>query len=87
MHLCRCIQGMLLEDIDWLAVISIANKTLTTTALKDTVQQFSGKIPHDVCRYIDEMFDRNLARNDRLSNQLAEAVVALNEKGILPILL
>lgn len=70
-----------------MAIISMANQTLTTPALRDITRRFPEKIPQDVCRYIDEIFERNLIRNDRLSAQLTEAVGALNEKGITPLLL
>ena len=86
-HLCRCFQGLRPGSVDWTPLISLANQTLTTPALQDAVEQFGDDIPEDVSRYVGELFTRNLARNDRLAEQLAEALAALNAHGITPMLL
>jgi hypothetical protein len=86
-HLCQCFQGSLPKDIDWISLISLANQTLTTPALQDVAEDFSDEIPKDVHRYIGEIFARTLVRNDRLTEQLTEALAALNARGITPILM
>jgi hypothetical protein len=70
-----------------MSLLGLANQTLTTPALKDCADRFKDQIPHDVYLYISEMFERNVERNDRLAAQLAEAVTAINDRGVIPILL
>lgn len=85
-HLCQCLQGSLPQTIDWMSVISLANETLITPALHDIAERFPDAIPEDVRQFLQEIFNRNLARNDRLAEQLAEAVAALNGNGVIPVL-
>lgn len=84
--LCACLRGAPPDGVDWMSVIGLANQTLTTPALKDAVEQSPARVPDDVTGYINDMFARNLVRNDRLSAQLSEALAALNEEGITPVL-
>lgn len=86
-HLCQCLQGSPPKIIDWMSVISLANETLTTPALQVLIERCPDDIPEDVRLYLSEIFDRNLARNDRLAAQLTEAIAALNDDGITPVLL
>jgi hypothetical protein len=65
----------------------LANETLTTPALIDLINQFEQHIPEDVCAYVRDIYLRNVVRNNRLATQLEEAVVALNERGVTPVLL
>ncbi|WP_246801501.1 nucleotidyltransferase family protein [Bradyrhizobium genosp. L] len=53
----------------------------------DFANRFSDRIPEDVSILIRETFNRNLLRNERLSSQLIDAIVALNKRGITPRLL
>ncbi len=70
-----------------MSLLGLANETLTTPALMEFVTRFEDQIPEDVCLYIREMFNRNVARNDRLAAQLTETVAAMNDRGVTPVLL
>jgi hypothetical protein len=86
-NLCACLRGTLPPRADWMALIGLANETLTTPALIDLVNRFDRHIPQDVCTYVRDIYQRNLARNDRLAAQLEEAVVAINARDVRPVLL
>ena len=85
--LCECFQGRLPKQADWMSLLDLANRTLTTPALVDFTLEFRHQIPAEVGRYVQEMYDRNLLRNARLVEQLRESVIALNDRGITPVLL
>ena len=85
--LCSCLRGEAPKNIDWFSLIGLANDTLTTPALMSFVDRFENVIPPHVRDYIREMFVRNQLRNQRLSNQLGEALMALNGVGVTPVLL
>lgn len=87
MDLCRCLRGLPPGDVDWMSVIGLANQTLTSPALIDLVDQSPPVIPEDVCAYIRNLHSRNVVRNDRLATQLEEAVLAMNDLGVTPILI
>ncbi len=70
-----------------MSLLGLANQTLTTPALMEFATRFKDQIPEDVHRYIREMFERNVTRNDRLAAQLAETVAAINDRGVTPVLL
>jgi Uncharacterised nucleotidyltransferase len=86
-QLCACFRGHLPNHPDWMSLLGLANQTLTTPALMKFATGFKDQIPKDVYLYIQEMFERNVARNDRLAEQLAETVAAINDRGVMPILL
>ncbi len=79
--------GEVPDHPDWMSLISLANQTLTTPALMDIVERYPESIPPDVRQYVVEIFERNVVRNGRLSTQLAEALKALNQEEITPVLL
>jgi len=83
--LCVCLRGESPKALDWLGVVALANKTLTTPALIDLARR--GALPSDVAALVEAMFARNLRRNARLVAQLGETLAALNGCGVTPILL
>ncbi|MBR0718461.1 nucleotidyltransferase family protein [Bradyrhizobium liaoningense] len=85
--LCNCLRGLPPVNVEWTSVIGLANETLTTPALIDFVDQYASVLPEDVCAYIRQIHNRNVLRNDRLAVQLEEAVVAMNDRGVTPVLL
>ena len=86
-QLCECFRGCVPKHADWMSLLGLANETLTTPALMHFVTRFKNQIPEDVCLYVREMFERNVARNDRLAAQLTETVAAINDRGVTPVLL
>lgn len=70
-----------------MSLLALANETLTTPALMQFVVHSRDQIPEDVCFYVREIFERNVARNHRLATQLTETVAALNDRGVRPVLL
>jgi Uncharacterised nucleotidyltransferase len=86
-QLCECFRGCVPRHADWMSLLGLANETLTTPALMEFVTHFKDQIPEDVCLYVREIFERNVARNDRLAAQLTETVAAINDRGVTPVLL
>jgi len=86
-QLCQCFRGLPTAETDWMSVIGLANQTMTTPALIESVQRSPEIVPRDASSYITEIYERNLVRNDRLLVQLMEAVAALNGRRITPVLL
>ena len=80
-----CFRGTVPKNANWMKLLGLANQTLTTTALIDIGRKES--VPEDARRYIQELFERNLIRNKRLVAQLADAIAAMNDRGVIPILL
>jgi hypothetical protein len=83
------LRGHAVSTTDWRTVIALANRTLLTPALFSALR-YSGNIdrlPDDAREYLGFIHERNSERNLRLRAQLAEAVAALNRRGIVPLLL
>ena len=85
--LCQCLGGKAPSDLDWLPVLELANNTLTTPFLIDLVDQSDQSVPEDVRVFVREIYRRNALRNELLRAQLEEAVAALNERDVIPVLL
>lgn len=85
--LCDCLGGGLPRRGDWKDIIALANHTLTTPSLIACVRSHRAAVPDDVVAYVEELHGRNAIRNERLSAQLEEAVLALNRVEIIPLLI
>lgn len=85
--LCGCFRGDMPSRPDWARLIGLANHTLTTPSLIEFIRAHQGSIPDAVFTYVQEVYDRNAVRNDRLRAQLEEAVLTLNRFGITPLLI
>ncbi|OCK53491.1 nucleotidyltransferase family protein [Bradyrhizobium sp. LMTR 3] len=85
--LCQCLGGEAPSNLDWVAVLELANNTLTTPSLIDLVDRPDRSVPEDVKAFVREIYRRNALRNDLLRAQLEEAVAALNERDVIPLLL
>ncbi|WP_392700000.1 nucleotidyltransferase family protein [Bradyrhizobium sp. RDI18] len=86
-ELCQCLRGKAPSNLNWMAVLELANKTLTTPFLIDLVDRPDQSVPEDVKVFVREIYRRNALRNDLLRAQLEEAVAALNERDVIPVLL
>jgi len=87
-HLSRCLRGIVPpKGTDWLPIIELANKSLITPQLEILTRRDSEEIPNDLKNFLEEIYSRNIARNNHLASQLIEAVSALNSVKIVPTLL
>lgn len=86
-HWSECLRGRVPKDPDWISLLGLANQTLTTPALMRFATRFKDQIPEDVYFYIEQLFERNVIRNKRLVDQLTEVVGAINDRGVIPVLL
>ena len=83
------LRGEPVDDADWPALIELANHTLLTPALHASLDRSGqlGGLPVEVSDYLRFIHDCNRERNERLSDQLKEAVSALNRRRVVPLLL
>ena len=80
------LQGRVAPDVDWLALLDLANRALVTPSLHQALKT-STAVPQDAATFMAEVAARSEARNQLLRRTAAEAVVALNAAGIEPVLL
>ena len=87
-QLMACLEGQPPENVDWAAVIALANRTLTTGTLAQRQQVNGSKaLPQDVGDFLAAIQERALERDRRMRDQLAEAVACLNRVDIMPMLI
>jgi hypothetical protein len=88
-HLTSCLRGEVPVASDWPAILMLANRALVTAQLHAAITQAGAThlLPEDVRTFLCEAFKRNRERNRRLSAQLTDALRALNDAGIEPVLL
>jgi len=83
--LCGCLAGELPRDPDWDEIVALANRTLTTPSLADHLPG-NGELPDDLTRFLETVRHRTRSRNQAMHAQLTEAVDALADQGITPML-
>ena len=88
-QLTSCLRGEIPNTPDWPAVLVLANRALVTAQLHAAIAQAGAThfLPEDVRTFLREAFKRNRERNRRLAAQLSDALRALNDAGIEPVLL
>ncbi|WP_324699705.1 nucleotidyltransferase family protein [Novosphingobium sp. RL4] len=89
--LCQCLRGEAFREPrgvapDWDGILSLANRTLVTPALAQALADDTD-VPAEVRHFLEEVRARTAIRNRRMHEQLREAVAALNQAAIEPILL
>jgi Uncharacterised nucleotidyltransferase len=87
--LSSCLRGELPEHLDWFATIALANQSMTTAVLAVRIYECNHfvNVPNDVRIFLAEILARNADRNSRLLSQMNEAVCALNNISVTPVLL
>jgi hypothetical protein len=88
-QLTSCLRGEVPAGADWPAIVALANRALVPAQLYTAIAEAGAvqQLPEDVRTFLCEVFKRNRERNRRLSLQLTDALRALNEAGIEPVLL
>lgn len=81
--------GKLPPNVDWMAVLALANETLVTPQIYASALRtgIAAELRPDVRDYLQEVGRRNRERNRRLLAQLRETVSILNSAGIEPTLI
>jgi hypothetical protein len=87
--LVRCLRGEPVAQADWMQVLERANADLLAPALWSALRASgeASSLPKDARDYLAMLHRLNAARNKALRAQALEFVGALNERGIVPILL
>ena len=83
--LCRCLNGEIPHNPNWVAIVSLANRTLTTPSLANRLLG-DDRLPADLAKFLQAIKARSLLRNQAMFAQLTEAVDALASRGVKPIL-
>lgn len=88
-QLMACLDGQPPVNGDWADVIAVANRTLTAGTLAQCQLRngTSVALPEDVRGFFATVHARTRARNRRMRDQLAEAVICLNRANITPMLI
>jgi len=88
-QLITCLRGELPVTPDWRAILTMANRALVTAQLYEALARTGAvqSLPDNVHGFLREVSERNRERNRRLARQLGEALQALNNANIEPILL
>lgn len=85
--LSACFRGQPPPNVDWDALIPLANESLTTAALAVRISGLSRLVvAEDISTFLAEILRRNIKRNEMLIAQLDEAGKALNSAAIVPVL-
>lgn len=87
--LLACLVGDPPPDTDWERVIAAANRALVTGTMAERLRQRGAwdALPAEVRAFLSAILERARQRNARLDAQLAEALSALNQVGIVPLLI
>lgn len=76
------------DDFPWPGLLEIANRTYLAPALYIAlVERAQAELPADVRSYLTMLAQLNSIRNKRLKSQAHELITALNESGVVPLLL
>jgi len=75
--------------IEWLPIVALANKHFLTPALHARLRHkgLLDSLPDDLKPYLDEVYRLNTRRNWMIRNQAQGVVQALNDGGIVPMVL
>lgn len=84
--LIACLRGQAPRAVDWIEIVSLANKHLVSPALHSVIDgnPVFKDCPNDVQSYLRQLYALNRERNARLKGQLIEAVRNLNDVGVEP---
>ncbi|MQB40607.1 nucleotidyltransferase family protein [Rhizobium sp. ICMP 5592] len=87
-QLTLCLLGSPSTDVDWEAVLVLANNSLLTPAIWSSMSERGqlDLLPEDVASFLGFIHRCNAERNERLRAQLEEVVAAMNAAGITPTL-
>jgi Uncharacterised nucleotidyltransferase len=84
--LCACLRSDVSPQADWEKIIGMANRTLVTPALAESVRH-DAALPSDVKDFLGLIRHQAIARNTMMFAQLQEALTAISATGVRPILL
>jgi hypothetical protein len=81
------IQKIESDSIDWEKFITLCSNHLMIPAMYLKFKAFgiTGHLPDELAKFLKEVYDLNLSRNNQILKQLDEVTKVLNENGIYPI--